>query len=131
MRCPGPKGLDSPSEKARKNDCVIVFLVARTEDECDAPSRCKTSKPVDQLAMTGELAIVSTPEFLPLCRVVSEPLPQFSRRRELFHPLIDRRPFSAQASWPKSIDENAASIRLRWILISAFEIQRHDASTSL
>src|ERR1051325_10092493 len=100
-----------------------MHLVSRPEDECDAPARRERRDLSQQFAVLTQLPFVAALELGPLLRIVSEPSPQLRRRRDLFHPLVDRRTSLTQATRPEPVDQNATAIRTRCRFVHALEFQ--------
>src|SRR4051812_1707044 len=98
-------------------------FIACAENKRDTTARRQRCDPVQQDIVLTQLALVTTLELGPLARIVSEPLPQLRRRRELLHPLVDRHASLTHAARPQPVDEDATAIRTGCRLVRALELQ--------
>ena len=71
------------------------------------------------LACRQELVAVPPAEFLPLLRIVAEPLPEGVARREVLSPLVNMSPLLREPARPDAVDEDSPTILLRGRFVHA------------
>src|SRR5688572_3395249 len=64
-------------------------------------------------------------EFFPLRRIMAEPLAQLTRRRELFHPVLDASFLFPDSTRPHAVNQNAHAVAFSWRIVSSFELNSH------
>jgi len=71
------------------------------------------------------LGAISFLKFCPFGGVMTEPLSKLCRGRNILQPEINTGFLSAQAAWPKSIDENAFAVTRASGLVHSFDLDAH------
>jgi hypothetical protein len=93
-----------------KRDGAVVLLVVRAVDECHcAPSHEGHDRP-PRLRLGVELSKVANAKLSPLRGIVTEPLPEFSRRCDLSDPAVQLQRVLRETARPQSLDEEACTI---------------------
>ena len=100
-------------EKRSQGDGVVVLRVTRREQKRHRPASGEVSERPPRVRFGAEFGGVALLKFVPLGRVVGEPLPQRVARGDIPKPAVEAGVFLAQSTRPEPIDQEAGAVGRR------------------
>ena len=118
---PASAGTQDP----RQHDRVVVLGVTRSVHERQRALPGSAAQLAQLLLLPGQLGRIAAAKLREALRVVSEPAPQLTARRQFARPLVQPAVRSLDAARPQSVDQHPIAVGGRRAFVGALEPNLH------